>query len=166
METLITASEMLKLSSIAPEDKKELYQSLKGTLNIKYKDLQNKDSRRLLKQLVDAKLGEMEKMKDIIKTEKKRKREEKSDKKQVEKVKEIEKAVKKEARGGKLKGLLKAIQSAEPTKEKYIVVNVEFYKDPNKLFTITPFNEADVIEQILNLTKSKEIQGEVRSRMR
>ena len=61
METLITASEMLKLSSIAPEDKKELYKSLKGTLNIKYKDLQNKDSRRLLKQLVDAKLSEMEK---------------------------------------------------------------------------------------------------------
>ena len=61
-----------------------------------------------------------------------------------------------------MKGLLKAIQSAEPTKEKYIVVNVEFYKDPNKLFTITPFNKSNVIEQIIDLTKSKEIQGEVR----
>ena len=61
-----------------------------------------------------------------------------------------------------MKGLLNAIQSAEPTKEKYIVVNVEFYKDPNKLFTITPFNKSNVIEQIIELTKSKEIQGEVR----
>ena len=61
-----------------------------------------------------------------------------------------------------MKQLLKAIQSAEPTKSKYIVVTVEFYGDANKLFTLTPFNKPDVIEQIKDLTRSKEIQGEVR----
>ena len=59
MESLIDASELLKMSSISTQDKKEIYKSLKGTLNIKYKDFQNKDSRRLLKQLVDLKLSEM-----------------------------------------------------------------------------------------------------------
>ena len=77
-------------------------------------------------------------------------------------MKEIGKKIKKEARGGKLKQLLKAIQSAEPTKTKYIVVTVEFYQDSTKLFTLTPFNKGDVIEQIKDLTRSKEIQGEVR----
>ena len=97
-----------------------------------------------------------------MKLEKKRKREDEDDKKEMAKVKEIGKKVKKEARGGKLKQLLKAIQSAEPTKEKYIVVTVEFYQDATKLFTLTPFNKSDVIEQIKDLTRSKEIQGEVR----
>ena len=77
-------------------------------------------------------------------------------------MKKIGKKVKKEARGGKLKQLLKAIQSAEPTKTKYIVVTVEFYQDSTKLFTLTPFNKNDVVEQIKDLTRSKEIQGEVR----
>ena len=84
-EALVDASEILKADTIAPGDKKDIYQSLKGILKIKYKDFQNKDSRRLLKQLVDLKLKEMKKLKSIIKTEKKRKREEKTDKKQAEK---------------------------------------------------------------------------------
>ena len=75
MESLIDASEILKLGSLSPQDKKDIYQSLKGKLNIKYKDFQNKDSRRLLKQLVDAKLKEMKRLKSIVKTEMKRKRE-------------------------------------------------------------------------------------------
>ena len=70
------------------------------------------------------------KLKTIIKTEKKRKREdEEDDKKDMDIVKKIGKKVKKEARGGKLKHSLKALQSAEPTKSKYIVVTVEFYQD-------------------------------------
>ena len=73
MESLIDASELLKMSSISTQDKKEIYNSLKGTLNIKYKDFQNKDSRRLLKQLVDAKLKEMKRLKSIVKTEMKKK---------------------------------------------------------------------------------------------
>ena len=151
VETLITASEILKLSSIAPEDKKELYKSLKETLNIKYKDLQNKDSRRLLKQLVDAKLGEMEKMKDIIKIEKKRKREDKSDKKQVEKVKEIGKAVKKEFKKQvKEKGIVGKIitelRDLDMTTAKYFVLKIEFYgNEPDKSFPITAFNKKKVI---------------------
>ncbi len=63
MESLLDASELLKLDTIGVQDKKEIYQSLKGKLNIKYKDLQNKDSIRLLKQLVDAKLKEVKKLK-------------------------------------------------------------------------------------------------------
>ena len=58
-EALVDASEILKADTIAPGDKKDIYQSLKGILKIKYKDFQNKDSRRLLKQLVDLKLKEM-----------------------------------------------------------------------------------------------------------
>ena len=71
------------------EDKKEIYKSLKGKLNIKYKDFQNKDSRRLLKQLVDAKLKEMKRLKSIVKTEMKRKREDEKEKKETKKVEEI-----------------------------------------------------------------------------
>ena len=63
MEALVDASEILRADTIAPGDKKDVYQSLKNTLNIKYKDFQNKDSRRLLKQLVDVKLSEMQKLK-------------------------------------------------------------------------------------------------------
>ena len=54
-EALVDASEILRGETIAPQDKKDIYQSLKGMLKIKYKDFQNKDSRRLLKQLVDLK---------------------------------------------------------------------------------------------------------------
>ena len=60
-EALVDASEILRGETIAPQDKKDIYQSLKGMLKIKYKDFQNKDSRRLLKQLVDLKLKEMKK---------------------------------------------------------------------------------------------------------
>ena len=52
-------------------------------LNIKYKDFQNKDSRRLLKQLVDVKLKEMKGLKSIMKTESKRKREDDKEKKRL-----------------------------------------------------------------------------------
>ena len=60
-EALVDASEILRADTIAPGDKKAIYQSLKGILKIKYNDFQNKDSRRLLKQLVDLKLKEMKK---------------------------------------------------------------------------------------------------------
>ena len=80
-EALVDASEILRGDTIAPGDKKDIYQSLKNILKIKLKDFQNKDSRRLLKQLVDLKLKEMKKLKGIIKTEKKRRKEDKADKK-------------------------------------------------------------------------------------
>ena len=126
MESLIDASELLKMSSISTQDKKEIYQSLKGKLNIKYKDFQNKDSRRLLKQLVDAKLKEMKRLKSIVKTELKRKREDEKEKKEAKKVEEIGQKVKKESKKdkGKLRQLIKAIHSADPVKDKYIVANV------------------------------------------
>ena len=101
MESLIDASELLKMSSISTQDKKEIYKSLKGTLNIKYKDFQNKDSRRLLKQLVDAKLKEMKRLKSIVKTEMKRKREDEKEKKEAKKVEEIGQKVKKESKKDK-----------------------------------------------------------------
>ena len=90
-EALVDASEILKGDTIAPGDKKDIYQSLKGKLNIKYKDFQNKDSRRLLKQLVDLKLKEMKNLKAIIKTEKKRKREDSADKNRLRKSKKLQK---------------------------------------------------------------------------
>ena len=126
MESLIDASELLKMSSISTQDKKEIYKSLKGKLNIKYKDFQNKDSRRLLKQLVDAKLKEMKRLKSIVKTELKRKREDEKEKKETKKVEEIGQKVKKESKKdkGKLRQLIKAIHSADPMKDKYVVANV------------------------------------------
>ena len=42
-EALVDASEILKADTIAPGDKKDIYQSLKGILKIKYKDFQTKD---------------------------------------------------------------------------------------------------------------------------
>ena len=77
-EALVDASEILRGETIASQGKKDIYQSLKGMLKIKYKDFQNKDSRRLLKQLVDLKLNEVINLKSIIKQ--KRKREDKADK--------------------------------------------------------------------------------------
>ena len=163
MESLIDASEILKMSSISPQDKKEIYQSLKGKLNIKYKDFQNKDSRRLLKQLVDAKLKEMKRLKSIVKTEMKRKREDEKEKKEAKKVEDIGQKVKKESKKdkGKLRQLIKAIHSADPVKDKYVVANVEFYDGGSKHFTITPFNKEKIIEHLRDLSKGKEVKGEV-----
>ena len=90
-EALVDASEILRGETIAPGDKKAIYQSLKGMLKIKYKDFQNKDSRRLMKQLVDLKLKEMKKLKGIIKTEKKRKKEDNADKNRLRKSKKLQK---------------------------------------------------------------------------
>ena len=146
---------------LSREDVKSIYNIAKQ-YGVRYRDVQIKDRRNLVKVVLESKLREFKKIKTIIKNEKKRKREDKDDEQQMAKVKEIGKAVKKETRGGKLKQPLKAIQNAEPTKSKYIVVAVEFYGDSNKLFTISPFNKDDIIKQIKDLTRSREIQGEVR----
>ena len=162
-EALVDASEILRGETIAPQDKKDIYQSLKGMLKIKYKDFQNKDSRRLLKQLVDLKLKEMKKLKGIIKNEKKRRKEDNADKKQAEKIKEVGKKVRKESQKdkGKLGKLIKAIHSADPLKDKYVVATVEFYDGGSKHFTITPFNKEKIIEHLRELSKGKEVKGEV-----
>ena len=62
----------------------------------------------------------MKKLKSIIKTEKKRKREDEKDKKQDDKVREVGKKIKKESKKdkGKLRQLVKAIHSADPVKDK------------------------------------------------
>ena len=89
-EALVDASEILRGETIAPQDKKDIYQSLKGMLKIKYKDFQNKDSRRLLKQLVDLKLKEMKKLKGIIKTEKKKRKKTMQTKSRLRKSRKLE----------------------------------------------------------------------------
>ena len=52
-----------------------MFDSIKGKVDVKFRDAQRKGSRRLVKQLVDARLKEMTKLKSLMKTEKKRKRE-------------------------------------------------------------------------------------------
>ena len=116
-----------------------------------------------MKQLVDAKLNQMKTLESIVKAEKKRKREDEEEEKQDAKAKEIGKKIKKEAKKdkGKLRQLIKAIHSADPVKDKYVVANVEFYDGGSKHFTITPFNKEKIIEHLRDLSKGKEVKGEV-----
>ena len=165
MTTPIT--ELLKDASLllGPEmsrqDIKDVWDNIKGKVDVKFRDVQRKDSRRLVKQLVDAKLNQMKKLKSIVKAEKKRKREDEEEEKQDAKAKEIGKKIKKEAKKdkGKLRQLIKAIHSADPVKDKYIVANVEFYDGASKHFTITPFNKEKIIEHLRDLSKGKQVQG-------
>ena len=132
MTTPIT--ELLKDASLllGPEmsrqDIKDVWDNIKGKVDVKFRDVQRKDSRRLVKQLVDAKLSQMKKLKSIVKAEKKRKREDEEEEKQDAKVKEIGEKIKKQSKKdkGKLKQLIKAIHSADPTKSKYIVLIIDF----------------------------------------
>ena len=62
---------------------------------------------------------------------------------------------------GKLGQLIKAIHGADPLKDKYVVANVEFYDGGSKHFTITPFNKEKIIEHLRELSKGKEVKGEV-----
>ena len=139
----------------------------RGKVDVKYSDVRNKDSRRLVKQLVEAKLKDMKKLKSIVRTEKKRKREDEKEEKKEAKAKakadEVGKAIKKEGKKekGKLRQLIKAIHSADPMKDKYIVANVEFYDGGSKHFTITPFNKEKIIEHLRDLSKGTEVKGEV-----
>jgi hypothetical protein len=55
---------------------------------------------------------------------------------------------------------MRSIDESIPTKEKYIVVTVEFYKNPIRHFVVTPFNKEKIIYQLKYLTKSKEVGGE------
>ena len=78
-----------------------------------------------------------------MKTEKKRKREDEKEEKQAAKVKEVGEKIKKEGKKvgkGKLKQLIKAVHSADPTKTKYIVLIIDFYDAPTTHLTLTPFN--------------------------
>ena len=66
MTTPIT--ELLKDASLllGPEmsrqDIKDVWDNIKGKVDVKFRDVQRKDSRRLVKQLVDAKLNQMKKL--------------------------------------------------------------------------------------------------------
>ena len=167
MKTPIT--ELLKDASLllgtemSRQDIKDVWDNIKGKVDVKFRDVQRKDSRRLVKQLVDAKLNQMKKLKRIVKAEKKRKREDEEEEKQDAKAKEIGEKIKKQSKKdkGKLKQLIKAIHSADPVKDKYIVANVEFYDGGSKHFTITPFNKEKIIEHLRDLSKGKEVKGEV-----
>ena len=159
-EALKDASILLGLKEMSRQDIKDVYDNIKGKVDVKFRDVQRKDSRRLVKQLVDTKLNQL---KSIVKAEKKRKREDEEEEKQDAKAKEIGKKIKKEAKKdkGKLRQLIKAIHSADPVKDKYIVANVEFYDGADKHFTITPFNKEKIIEHLRDLSKGKQVQGEV-----
>ena len=136
-----------------------MFDLIKGKVDVKYADVRNRNSRKLVKQLVEAKLAGMKKLKRVIKSERKRKmedeKEEEKEKKREAKVKEIGKAVKKSARKekGKLGNLIKAIHNSDPVKDKYVVAIVDFYDGGSKHFTITPFNKEKVIEHLTDLTK-------------
>ena len=138
------------------------WDNIKGEVVVKFRDVHWKDSRRLVKQLVDAKLNQMKKLKRIVKAEKKRKREDEEEEKQDAKAKEIGEKIKKQSKKdkGKLKQLIKAIHSADPVKDKYIVANVEFYDGASKHFTITPFNKEKIIETLRDLSQAKQVRGE------
>ena len=127
-EALKDASILLGLGEMSRQDIKDVWDNIKGKVDVKFRDVQRKDSRRLVKQLVDAKLNQMKKLKRIVKAEKKRKREDEEEEKQDAKAKEIGEKIKKESKKdkGKLKQLIKAIHSADPTKSKYIVLIIDF----------------------------------------
>ena len=102
MEDLKDASLLLKYhEDFSRQDIKDVFDLIKGKADVKYADVRNRNSRKLVKRLVEAKLAGMKKIKRVIKSERKRKREdekeEKKEKKQEAKVKEIGKAVKKGA---------------------------------------------------------------------
>ena len=56
---------------------------------------------------------------------------------------------------GKLGEIVASIEKSKPTKEKYIVVTVDFYEAPIRHFIVTPFNKDKIIEQLRYLTKTK-----------
>ena len=122
---------------------------IKDKVDVKYSDIKNKSSRKLVKQLVEAKLDGMKKVKKVIKKERKRKREdeeeEKKDEKAKAKLKEIDKSVKKSTRKekGKLGNLIKAIHNANPVKDKYWVAVVEFYDGGSKHFYNHPLQQRE-----------------------
>ena len=169
MTTLVEQMESLKDAIIlldhdmSREEVSDTYKSIKNLVNVKYSDVQRKESRPLLKQLLEAKLDGFKKQKAIIKQEKKRKREDDDIKKERAAIEKIGKKIKKseQKQKGQLGQLIKAITNAEPTKSKYVVISVDFYDSPTKNFTVTPFNKGDIIQQLRDLTKGKEIRGEV-----
>ena len=58
MENLKDAISVLG-DDMSRQDIKGVYDIIKGIVNIKYKDVQRKDSRPLLKQLLESKLNEL-----------------------------------------------------------------------------------------------------------
>ena len=62
-EALKDASILLGLGEMSRQDIKDVWDNIKGKVNVKFRDVQRKDSRRLVKQLVDAKLSQMKKLK-------------------------------------------------------------------------------------------------------
>ena len=65
-EALKDASILLGLKEMSRQDIKDVYDNIKGKVDVKYRDVQRKDSRRLVKQLVDTKLNQL---KSIVKAE-------------------------------------------------------------------------------------------------
>ena len=159
-EALKDASILLGLGEMSRQDIKDVWDNIKGKVDVKFRDVQRKDSRRLVKQLVDAKLSQMKKLKSIVKAEKKRKREDEEEEKQDAKAKEIGEKIKKQSKKdkGKLKQLIKAIHSADPTKTKYIVLIIDFYDAPTTHLTLTPFNTEKIIDHLRDITKDREVR--------
>ena len=61
---------------------------------------------------------------------------------------------------GKLVEIVASIEKSKPTKDKYIVVTVDFYEAPIRHFIVTPFNKDKIIEQLRYLTRTKEVGTE------
>ena len=95
-----------------------------------------------------------------MKLEKQRKREDEEEEKQDAKAKEVGEKIKKESKKdkGKLKQLIKAIHSADPTKTKYIVLIIDFSDAPTTHLTLTPFNTEKIIDHLRDITKDREVR--------
>ena len=94
-EALKDASILLGLKEMSRQDIKDVYDNIKGKVDVKYRDVQRKDSRRLVKQLVDTKLKQL---KSIVKAEKKRKREDEEEEKQMRRPRKLVRRLKRRRR--------------------------------------------------------------------
>ena len=162
MSGLSDSLKILNQKSVSMADLSKVYKNVKGKFEgVTWQSVRTKASRPILKELLRAKIDKG-KQKFIKKEEKKRKRDDDEIEKEMAQVKRIGKRVKKATRKdkGKLGELVEEIDKREPTREKYIVVTVEFYDAPVRHFIVTPFNKEKIIDTLRYLTKTKEVGQE------
>ena len=153
---------ILNQKSVSMADLSKVYKNVKGKFEgVTWQSVKTKASRPLLKELLRSKINKAN-QKFIKKEEKKRKRDDDEIEKEMAQVKRIGKRVKKATRKdkGKLGELVAKIDESEPTREKYIVITVEFYDAPERHFIVTPFNKEKIIDSLRYLTKTKEVGQE------
>ena len=143
MSGLSDSLKILNQKSVSMADLSKVYKNVKGKFEgVTWQSVKAKASRPLLKELLRTKIDRSNK-KFIKKELKKRKREDDEDEAELKQVKQIEKGFKKAVKKdkGKLGELVTSIEKSNPTREKYIVVTVDFYGDPVRHFIVTPFNK-------------------------